>query len=132
MDRFEGFLIFPFRDPAHYQIAGLLLSMGYLFFTSYVAKAVLIMVILILDWYDGAAARKFHMTSKAGWMTDVTVDRLSEGFIIMAEIAHPIGKILMLLFIANIFLSFYSVRTGRHYIMPLRFLCVLLLLFRII
>ncbi len=132
MNKYEDYLVFPLKNPAHYQIIGLLLSMGYLFLTSYTAKITLIMIILILDWYDGAAARKFHMTNKAGWMTDVTVDRLSEGFIIMTEIANPIGKILMLLFVFNVSLSFYSVRTGKHYVMPLRFFCVLLLLFRMI
>lgn len=130
LDKYEGSLIFPFKNPSYYQVIGLLLSIVFLFLTSSVSKIIVLLFILFLDWFDGAAARKFGYTGKTGWMIDVVIDRISEGFIFISEIFNPIGRVFFLLYILNIFLSFYAVKTGKHYLIPIRFLYLILLIVR--
>ena len=124
----EGSLIFPFRKPEYYQVVGLLLSVSLLFIDSTVLKIVLVTTILILDWYDGAAARKFGVATRAGWMSDVAIDRMSEGFIFIAEIGNPMGKVLFFLFIVNIFLSFHAIGSKTSYLLAIRFFYLVVLI----
>ncbi|MFS8158608.1 MAG: CDP-alcohol phosphatidyltransferase family protein [Candidatus Roizmanbacteria bacterium] len=124
----ERYMIFPFRDPAYYSVAGLLLSIGYLFARSLALQVTIIAVILLFDWMDGAVARKYNKTSRAGWLIDVAVDRMSEGIIFASLLFTPLGSIFFISYICNIFLSFYSVKAGRHHLLPLRFIWLFILL----
>lgn len=127
LNKWEKYLIFPSKNPSNYQVVGLLLSVGYLFTTNLIIQIVLVAVILILDWMDGAVARKYNLVGREGWMIDVFVDRLSEGFIFAVHLFTPLGTAFFVLYIINIFLSMYSVRSGKHLLLPLRFVWLLIL-----
>ena len=90
------------------------------------------MIILILDWLDGASARMQGKASLSGWMIDVLIDRLSEGFIFWAEIGTSVGYIFFILWILNCILSIYSVKSGKHVILAIRFAYIFVLLYRIL
>lgn len=124
---FEGSLIFPFNKPEYYQVLGLVLSISLLFTHSAIVKIVLVVSVLILDWYDGAAARKFGVATRAGWMSDVAIDRMSEAFIFIAEIANPLGKVFFFLFIINVFLSFHAIKSKTSYLLAIRFFYLVVL-----
>src|SRR3989338_3941468 len=81
------------KNPCVYQLAGLLLSVLFLFAQTNLQQIILISVILMLDWLDGAAARRYDLTSKQGYITDLAVDRISEGLIFIAVVSSTIGKI---------------------------------------
>ena len=128
LDKWEKYLIFPLKNPSYYQVIGLVLSVAYLFTSTLVIQSVIVGVILILDWMDGAVARKYNLVGREGWMIDVFVDRLSEGFIFAALLFTPIAVVFFAIYILNILLSMYSVKSGKHLILPLRFVWLLILL----
>ncbi len=131
LSKWEKYLIFPSKNPSDYQVVGILLSLGYLFTTNIYFQIILVAVILILDWVDGAVARKYNLVGREGWMIDVFVDRLSEGFIFAAHLFSPLGVIFFLLYIINIFLSLYSVKSGKHILLPIRFIWLLILIVKL-
>ncbi|MBI5448799.1 CDP-alcohol phosphatidyltransferase family protein [Candidatus Gottesmanbacteria bacterium] len=131
LSRWEKYLIFPIKNPSYYQVAGLVLSVVYLYVSSLVWQSILIGVILLFDWMDGAAARKYKVTGKKGWMIDVCVDRVSEGFIYLSALFSRLGTIFFLLYLCNIMLSLYSVKSGKHILLPLRFAWLLILIYRV-
>ncbi|OIO44368.1 MAG: hypothetical protein AUJ41_03170 [Candidatus Pacebacteria bacterium CG1_02_43_31] len=128
LHNWEKYLIFPSKNPSNYQIVGLLLSIGYLLTNNLIFQIILVGVILILDWMDGAVARKFNLDTKEGWMIDVFIDRLSEGFMFAAHLSTTLGTWFFALYIINTILSIYSIKSGKHLIMPLRFVWLLILL----
>ena len=127
LDKWEKYLIFPLKNPSYYQVIGLVLSVVYMFASTLVIQSVIVGIVLILDWMDGAVARKYNLVGREGWMIDVFVDRLSEGFIFTALLFTPIGTVFFVLYILNILLSMYSVKSGKHLILPLRFVWLLIL-----
>lgn len=129
---FEEYLVLPKINPSWYQLVGLLLSLGYIYLTSDVTKIWFLVVVLILDWFDGASARMLGKSSVQGWMMDVLIDRLSEAFIFWAEIGTKVGYIFFILWITNCILSIYSVKSGKHIILALRFFFILVLLLRVL
>ncbi len=101
---------------------GLLGSAACLYAPGALTKFLLVLLVFITDWYDGATARKLGTGSREGYLIDVTIDRFSEAFIFLADVAtSPIARIFFLLWILNTALSLWSVATGRHRILPLRF-----------
>ena len=83
-----------------------------------------LVVVLLLDWIDGLVAKKYHSTSEAGWVVDVTTDRLSEG-IIFIHFFHP----WFYLFLVNILLTAASYKFKKFsLILPLRHLLFLYLI----
>ncbi len=132
LDFFEVYLVLPKINPSWYQLIGLLLSLGYIYLSNDVSKIWFITVILILDWFDGAAARMQGKSSVEGWMMDVLIDRLSEAFIFWGEINSPVGYVFFLLWILNSVLSIYSVKSGKHVILALRFFFIIVLLLRVL
>lgn len=128
LDKWEKYLVFPLKNPSYYQVIGLMLSVVYLFSSTLIFQSVIVGIILILDWMDGAVARRYNLVGREGWMIDVVVDRLSEGFIFAALLFTPIGMVFFALYILNIFLSMYSVKSGKHLVLPLRFVWLLILL----
>lgn len=132
LDRFEGVLVFPLKNPSHYQVIALLLSIYFLFLGSTVSKIVMLIVILVLDWYDGAAARKFGLANREGWMIDVAVDRVSEMFMFIPLIGTPLGQIAFGMAVLNILLAVYSIKSGRHILLALRFFYLVVLVISLI
>lgn len=128
LSQFEGYLPLPKINPSYYQIAGILVSMVILYTNGLWPKIFILTVILLLDWFDGATARKYQKTSYEGLLADIASDRLSEGFIFIREIASSLGRIFFLLFLLNIFLSFASLKLKKIYILPLRFIFLIILI----
>ncbi len=122
LELMEKFLPFGFFNPNYLQIFSLLASIFYLFINNHHLNFYLIVLILLADWLDGAAARARKTISKKGWMIDVVVDRISEGFIFAAHLNTDLGKIFFALYLINIFLSIYSIKSNKHLMLPLRFL----------
>lgn len=129
---FEDYLVLPKINPSWFQLAGLLLSLGYIYLNSDITKLWFLVIILILDWLDGASARMQGKASLSGWMIDVLIDRLSEGFIFWAEIGTKMGYTFFILWILNCVLSIYSVKSGKHVLLAIRFAFIFVLLYRIL
>ena len=123
----EPSLALPDVNPSLYSAAGVGLGVIYLVAATPAAKIVLIALMLAADWLDGATARRYDRCSRSGYLTDVTADRSSEGFIFAAEAGAPLGRFFFILWLANVALSLYSIRSGQHAVLPLRaaFLIVL-------
>lgn len=132
LNKFEGRLIFPVKNPSFYQVLALCISVYYLFSVGIGLRLLIVVAALILDWLDGAAARKYGLSSRAGWMIDVVVDRISEGFIFAGEFFTFEGKMFFTAYIVNIFLSMRSVKSGKHFILPLRFIWMVILLAKVL
>jgi len=92
-----------------------------------VTRLIIVTVVLISDWLDGATARSQKITSKEGWMIDVAVDRVSEGFIFAIHLDTYIGKVFFALYVLNTILSMYSISSKKHLILPLRFMWLIYL-----
>ena len=128
LTRFENWARLPNINPAYYHAAGLALSILYLYLHRPGLKALIVAVVLIFDWLDGATARRHKRISRAGYLTDVLTDRASEAFIFAADSASITGQVFFGLWMLNTLLVFYSVRSGRHLSLPLRFVYMLILL----
>lgn len=122
----------PWVNPSWYQLIGLLLSAAALFISSDFWLVLIVSVVLLLDWLDGAAARYLKVASRQGWMLDVTIDRLSEVFLFIPLLGLSWGWLWLSLALLNIGLSQYSVVSGKHLILPLRFFYLLFLLYRMV
>ena len=118
----------PNINPAWYHTLGLALSVLYLYAATPAQKIAILVVVLVADWLDGATARRYARGCRAGYIIDVVTDRASEAFIFAAEAATPLGRVFFLLWIVNCALAFYSVRTGVHTSLPLRFAFLIVLL----
>jgi phosphatidylglycerophosphate synthase len=127
LERFERHVPLPRVAPAWYSAASLVLSaMVWLVLPDSPFVAVLVAGALVADWLDGATARRYALASPNGYLTDVVVDRVSEGLIfaplaITALHGGLFGQVFLGLWVVNCALAVYSVRSGRHRILPLRF-----------
>ena len=117
----------PDINPSFYHASGLGLSIVYLYATTPATKSVLLAAILILDWVDGATARRFRGGSRPGYFIDTLTDRVSEGFIFAAEAQSMLGQAFFLLWLLNCALTYYSIRSNRHTLLPLRFVYLIVL-----
>lgn len=128
LDKYEGNLVFPIKDPNFYQILSVFLSGMFLFKPQPVLGIGLISLILLLDWMDGAVARKYNLTSREGWMIDVVIDRISEGLMFVAYLGTFVGNIFFSLYLLNILGSYYSIKSGKHTVMAIRFFYLIYLI----
>jgi phosphatidylglycerophosphate synthase len=124
----ERHLHVPAINPAYYQVLGLGLSIAYLYTDVYWHRLLLLAIILLADWLDGAAARRQKREMRSGYVADVVVDRASEGLIFVAELPLFWGWLFFGLWLLNTVMTFYSMRTGNHRALPLRFLYMLVLI----
>jgi|GEM_PF-1734448 len=127
LNSLEPRLRLPNVNPSIYSAAGVGLAVIYLFAAVPALRMALIALMLAADWLDGATARRYARCSRAGYLTDVTADRSSEGFIFAAEAGTPIGKGFFVLWLVNVALSLYGVRSGKHRVLPLRFVFLVIL-----
>jgi phosphatidylglycerophosphate synthase len=111
----------PDVNPAFYHASELALSIVYLYAAAPAVKITLLAAILLLDWVDGATARRFRGGSRSGYIIDTLTDRASEGFIFAAEAQSLPGQAFFLLWLLNCALTYYSIRTNRHISLALRF-----------
>lgn len=132
LDKYEDKLVFPVKDPNFYQVVSVLLSAVFLFKPGIVLGIVLLAVILISDWMDGAVARKYNLTCREGWMIDVVIDRLSEALIFVGYLGTIVGKIFFGMYLINIVMSFYAVKSGKHLLIATRFFYLIYLLITLV
>ena len=118
----------PNINPSYYHALALLLSILYLYARLPSQKIVLVCIVLLTDWLDGATARRYNRGSRAGYLIDVLTDRASEAFIFAAESQTPLGQAFFLLWIINSTLAFYSVQANAHTALPLRFAYLIVLI----
>jgi phosphatidylglycerophosphate synthase len=121
LDKYEPKLVFPVKDPNFYQVLSVLLSAIFLFKPQPIVGITLLIIILLSDWMDGAVARRYKLTSREGWMIDVTVDRISEFLIFVAYLGTLVGNIFFAMYLFNIMTSYYSVKSGKHFLLATRF-----------
>ena len=111
----------PDINPSFYHAVELGLSIAYLYAATPATKGMLLAAILLLDWVDGATARRFRGGSRTGYIIDTLTDRVSEGFIFAAEAQRPLGQAFFVLWLLNCALTYYSIRSNRHTSLALRF-----------
>jgi phosphatidylglycerophosphate synthase len=98
----------------------MLLSVLFLFAQTPLQKILIIGVVLLTDWLDGATARRYGQVQRCGYVADVMIDRASEAFIFLAEVETALGQSFFLLWMLNSILAFYGAHTNRHLSLPLR------------
>lgn len=123
LDRVGASLPLPNINPNKISGCSIIVSM---FFVMLLRLEVLLslaflVIVLILDWMDGAIAKKYSRTSEGGYFVDVMSDRLSEG-IIFSFFFFP----WFFLFSLNCLLSLASVAIKKHFILPLRHIFLVL------
>ncbi len=118
----------PNVSPSVYHASAILLSVVYLYLQAPSMKALILSIVLLTDWLDGATARRYHGARRSGYITDVVTDKASEGFIFAAECGVALGQVFFLLWIINCALTFYSARSGKHVSMPLRFVYLVIVI----
>lgn len=126
----EKQIALPKVSPSVYHVLGLGLSLLYLYAQTPAQRIWLLVLILIADWLDGATARRYRRGSRAGYLIDLLTDRISEAFIFAAASNTLLGQICFLLWIVNVALAFYSVRSNKHTALPIRFVFLLILIMR--
>jgi phosphatidylglycerophosphate synthase len=124
----EARLVLPDINPAYYSVLGILLSVVFLYLQTTLGKIIVIGVVLLADWLDGATVRRYGQVRRSGYITDAAVDRLSEALIFSGEVTTIPGQIFFLLWIVNSLLTFYSVTSNQHVSLPLRFLYIIALI----
>ncbi len=124
----EKWVVLPNINPAYYQ--ALAIGLSVLFFYTQVAwqRALIIGVVLLTDWLDGATARRYRQASKSGYISDVVIDRASEAMLFLAEAGTALGQGFFLLWMLNCALTFYSARSNKHLSLPLRFAYMVILI----
>jgi phosphatidylglycerophosphate synthase len=128
LERLEARLRLPAVNPSWYSAASLALSAATLLVPAWGAQALLVAGALIADWLDGATARRFGLTSRRGHVTDVVSDRVGELLVILGGWGTVPATAFLGLWGLNVLLTGYSLATGRHRVLPLRFAWLLALL----
>ena len=82
--------------------------------------------VLFFDVIDGVVARMRGVTSDSGYITDVSLDRVSE-----AIIFYSLSRICIILVILNTALTLYSYKFEKHIILPIRQGLFILLLIKV-
>jgi phosphatidylglycerophosphate synthase len=118
----------PDIHPSWYEVLALVSSILYLFAWTQAQRIVLVSIALLADCLDGATARRYQKTNRAGYIVDVMTDRASEAFIFAAAAGSTLGQVFFLLWLLNGALAFYSVWANRHTARPLRFAWLLMLI----
>ena len=121
----ENRVYLPDISPSYYHAFAIAASILFIYTQAPWLKILILSLVLAADWLDGATARRYHKCCRAGYMTDVVTDHLSEGFIFWSIASTTLGQVFFLLWLANLVLAFYSVRSNKHTALPLR--CIYLL-----
>lgn len=127
LSRFGSKLWLPIKNPGFYRCIGLLLSFSYLFTKETNQKIIVLLFILTTDWLDGIAAQKANLVSKERWLKGISIDRISEIIISITDFNSIYGQVFLAIAMINIILSFYSLKNGKHILLPHRFVYLILL-----
>ena len=118
----------PDISPSYYHAFAIIASILFIYAQAPWLKILILGLVLVADWLDGATARRYHKCCRAGYMTDVVTDRLSEGFIFGSIASTTPGQVFFLLWLTNLILAYYSVRSNKHTSLPLRCLYLIILI----
>lgn len=118
----------PDISPSYYHAFAIAASILFIYAQAPWLKILILGLVLFSDWLDGATARRYHKCCRAGYMTDVVTDRLSEGFIFVSIAGTTLGQVFFLLWFANLILAYYSVHTNKHTSLPLRCIYLIILI----
>ena len=118
----------PNINPSCYHALAIVLSVLFLYAQTPLHKILIIGVVLLADWLDGATARRYNRVQRSGYLVDVVTDRASEAFIFLAGSEIAVGQVFFLLWLANSALVFYSIRSKKHVSLPLRFAYLVILI----
>jgi phosphatidylglycerophosphate synthase len=122
----------PDISPSYYHAFGITASILFIYAQAPWLKILILGLVLAADWLDGATARRYHKCCRAGYMTDVVTDRLSEGFIFASIAGTTLGQIFFLLWLANLILAYYSLRSNKHTALPLRCAYLIILIAQVV
>lgn len=118
----------PDISPSYYHAFAIVASILFIYAQAPWLKILILGLVLVSDWLDGATARRYHKCCRAGYMTDVVTDRVSEGFIFSTIVGTTLGQVFFLLWLANLILAFYSVHSNKHTALPLRLAYLIILI----
>ena len=124
----EQWVPLPDITPSYYHALAIALSILFLYTNASVYKIAIVGVILLVDWLDGATARRYDRYRRSGYIIDVVTDRVSEAFVFSAEAGMALGRIFFILWVINSALTFYSVYSNKHTSLPLRFAYLIILI----
>lgn len=110
----------PNVNPDTVSALSLVVSVIFLLNGNCIYRIVVLGIVWFLDIIDGTIAQRYQWRKNdeekhKGWVTDVTIDRLSEGVISVAYFMP-----LFPLFVLNTALTLWSYKHRRHIILPLR------------
>lgn len=80
-----------------------------------VLALLLVVVTLLLDWFDGLIAKKYELCSREGYLVDLIADRISEAILFI-----PYLMPWFCLFILNSILTLFGIAKRKQIILPLR------------
>jgi len=127
----EKWIVLPNIRPAYYDVAAILLSLLFFVITPAWLRILILVLILLTDWLDGATARRYTVLRKEGYLMDVMTDRASEGLIFVSTIGTMLGKVFFLLWMLNLILGFYSLVSKKHAALPLRIVYLIVLIIQV-
>jgi phosphatidylglycerophosphate synthase len=127
----ERGLILPNISPSYYAVAGIVLSLLFFVVRPAWLQILIVLLVLLTDWLDGATTRRYGICCKEGYMMDVVIDRASEGLIFVAASGTGLGKAFFLLWLFNLALALYSLKVNTHISLPLRLAFILALITRL-
>ena len=84
----------------------------------------LVMITLLLDWFDGLIAKKYEICSRQGYLVDLAADRVSEAILFIPYFAPW-----FYLFIVNSALTVFGVAKHKHILLPLRAVFIIVFVF---
>jgi phosphatidylglycerophosphate synthase len=124
----EKQVFLPDLSPSYYHTYAIVASILFIYAQAPWLKILILSLVLLSDWLDGATARRYHNCCRAGYMTDVVTDRVSEGLIFWSIVSTTLGQVFFLLWLANLILAFYSVHSNKHTALPVRFAYLIILI----
>jgi phosphatidylserine synthase len=80
-----------------------------------VLALLLVVVTLLLDWFDGLIAKKYELCSREGYLVDLVADRAYEAILFI-----PYFALCFYLFILNGVLTLFGIAKHKHILLPLR------------
>lgn len=131
LEPLEKYLWLPIKNPDIYSLVGVVFSLSFFFIHNTLLLIVFIVIILFVDWLDGATARRYNLSSREGYIIDTVADRVSEACMFLPIFFSLLGSIFFFFYLVNLFLSCYALQFGKHYVLPLRFLYLLILVWQI-
>lgn len=127
--RLDRWAIFPLPNvnPTWISLASIgAMMLIYVWPQHLILVAVTVLVSIFLDWLDGLVARHYNRASKRGYQIDAICDRASEA-LLCSLFFYPWFYLLII----NIVLTGISWRTQIHFVLSIRLLFILAVIFKL-